>query len=593
LIPKVIPSDSRRGTFATLVYYIARDKKEHAQERAMFGAPEMGAQNLDVDLESDLDTAIELLDMYAAMARRSKQDPVNHLVLSWQAGEHPTREQVEQAVTHVLKAVGMAEAEAIWAIHRDTDCDHVHIALNRIHPRRGTWLKMPQGSYAVMHKACREIELEQGWLHSRGTFVVKDGQIAKREPYPPGTVPGPSDRARRAEKNIGAPTFQAWVAHEPAATARAVLQRPGADWQDLHRALAPYGVRIQPGAQRGLVVVTEIGARTLAGKASLLGLGNLQKVLGLYYPPVPWQALQADPAKTYARFLDGVQRGDIVWEPGEMPAADANGKEPVVARSAARRALHARFLAQHGPVAKADKAQALATLRERQAGERLEQRQASRSECAAFLVEARSQGMPLTMARSIWAAGAARERDALRARHAAQKQQFRARYGHAAAWREWLAQQAMLGDEEAGRALRGLRYRETRAGTRERNGIEGDESLPFKAGSLAALRADVDVRRQIIAYRDASGRACFTDHGPRIEVHDEAPGAATVEAAIVLAAEKYGGQISIQGSSAFRELATRTAVRLGVRVRNPDLQDLVREARRPRRLLTRDEGLER
>lgn len=106
MIPKMIPSDSRHGIFARSVYYIVRDKKEHAQGRAVFGAPEMGTQNLDVDLESDLPAAINLMDMSVAMARRSKQDPVTQLMLTWQASEHPAREQVEQAVTHVFKAVG-------------------------------------------------------------------------------------------------------------------------------------------------------------------------------------------------------------------------------------------------------------------------------------------------------------------------------------------------------------------------------------------------------------------------------------------------------------------------------------------------------
>ena len=575
MIPKLIQSDSRRGTFSTLVNYIARDKDEHAEERELFGAPERGAQNLDCD---PVDAA-QIMNDTAGLVRRSKQDPVNHIVISWQAGEHPTKVQVDHAVTHMLKAIGMREAQAVWAVHRDTDYDHVHIALNRIHPTRGTWLSMPQRSYAVMHKACREIELLQGWQNSRGAFIVQDGHVTRRDPDRPGPPRGPSGRARRAEKNVGAPPFQVWVSRDPAAAARGVVARPGANWQDLHQALSRYGVRVQPGERRGLVVVTQLGERTIAGKASLLGLGNLLKRLGPYQAPMSPRADPSTPVQTYGRFVEGFQRGDISWEPDAPASAAANSAERIAASSNARRALHARFIELHGPVAKAEKAAGLVGLREQQALERRAHRDAVKVGRQTFFQDARERGIPTELARSMWAADVARQRDAMRAQHATQRQQLGERYAHAAAWREWLTDQAARGDEEAGRALRGLRYRETRATARQQNGIEGEEVSSFRPGALAALRADVDMRRQLIIYRDTVGRARFTDHGPRIEVHGSVPQPDTVEAAILLAAEKYGGEVSISGSSEFRELATRTAVRLGVRVRDRDLQELVRNAR--------------
>lgn len=94
---------------------------------------------------------------------------------------------------------------------------------------------------------------------------------------------------------------------------------------------------------------------------------------------------------------------------------------------------------------------------------------------------------------------------------------------------------------------------------------------------LPSLHAEVDRRRQRVEYRDAAGRLLFTDTGPRIEVHD--PTAPTLEAALRVGAQKYGGSVTITGSADFREQATRTAARLGVTVRDPDLQPLWREER--------------
>ncbi len=68
----------------------------------------------------------------------------------------------------------------------------------------------------------------------------------------------------------------------------------------------------------------------------------------------------------------------------------------------------------------------------------------------------------------------------------------------------------------------------------------------------------------------------FTDTGPRIEMHDRAE--ASVEAALRIAAQKYGA-VDITGSAAFREQAARQAARLGIQVRDADLQKVWQEER--------------
>jgi hypothetical protein len=53
----------------------------------------------------------------------------------------------------------------------------------------------------------------------------------------------------------------------------------------------------------------------------------------------------------------------------------------------------------------------------------------------------------------------------------------------------------------------------------------------------------------------------------------------SLEAALRIAAQKYGGKVDITGSSAFRERAARQAVRLGMTVANADLQAIVADER--------------
>ena len=61
------------------------------------------------------------------------------------------------------------------------------------------------------------------------------------------------------------------------------------------------------------------------------------------------------------------------------------------------------------------------------------------------------------------------------------------------------------------------------------------------------------------------------DEGSRIVVLEHSD--ETIRAAMRLAAERWGGEITINGSAAFKERAMRIAVEYGVRVRNPGLKN--------------------
>lgn len=154
-------------------------------------------------------------------------------------------------------------------------------------------------------------------------------------------------------------------------------------------------------------------------------------------------------------------------------------------------------------------------------------------------------------------------------RQAAERAELSRRIPGTQAWREWLQRQAERGDEAAKAALRGIRYREQRKKNLEKNGIEGDDLEPLRP-MLARLKAKVDSRRLLVHYVSVNGRTLFTDSGPRIDVHDQTD--ETVEAALRLATQKFGGVIEITGSAIFRERAARMAARLGIRVRNEDLK---------------------
>ncbi|MHB1587398.1 MAG: TraI/MobA(P) family conjugative relaxase [Acidiferrobacteraceae bacterium] len=602
MIGKVItlqkkPGGARRG-FGPVVAYIARDTPDsEGRPQEPIAATEMGLINLDADHDTP-DARVLIAQLMNATATRSKglrTNPAYHVALSWRAGEHPTRPQVEHAVAHVMKALGMAECQALWALHRDTDQDHVHIVMNRVHPEKGIVVGPPRFDYRVIDKACRELELAQGWQHTPGPYVIEAGphgavivRRSRKERYERGlfrtihlTPEGqpvftPSQKAGRAARNQGVPSFQDWVTGDPARALHTILNRPDPTWADVHRALADYGVTITTKGSGMIVTTTISGHRILTAKASQLGRdcskGRLEQQLGPYVPP-----LNTLPhgRGTYPAFLARVQSGA---EPGGR-VPDRNDEDPErslrrMERAGARHALYERFKAEQETL-KVRRRAARRDLTEHHWQERAELKDNLTIRRTLFKAEQKAAGVPPKLTASLWAFEAAKQREAVQKRHRAERHSPGG-LPRSLVWRQWLEQQAGLGDEAARSALRGIRYREQRKQNQPRNGFEGEDLDPLQP-VLSSLYAEIDHRHQRVRYRDAHGQIVFTDTGPRVEVHDTAD--TTLEAALRVAAQKFGGHVDITGSADFRERAARMAARLGIGVRDDDLQTIWQQER--------------
>jgi len=581
MLAKVIARKSPARGFGEAVRYIARDNPEQADEPR----PEMGALGLDCPLSEAQDRALAvgILDATAAAARRpGRSSPVYHAVLAWQGAEHPTTKQMQQACAHVMKALGFEGHQAVWAIHRDTENDHVHLVVNRVHAD-GRTAEVPRRDWLILDRAMREIEVQQGWRHSPGPHVVQDGSITRLSRAErrargigqdgPHLSPG---AAAAAHREGGALSFQEWAAGGAAKAIKAVIDTPGATWERVHQQAARYGLAIQPKGSGMVITTTMDDGRVLAAKASQMGRwaskAALEKRLGAYQPPqgplpaagVSYQkALDADKALSTGQ---SVRRG---VESEERTARRAQ-------RAAARKALAGRFKAEQETARQARPAQRAALVQQHRA-QRQELASMLRQERKALPEQARQTGQPLAVVQSLWALRAAQEREALQKRQAAERKALSARLPKQEVWRKWLEREADRGDEAVKAALRGIRYREQRNKNKAVDGIEGEELDPLRELTLAGLEAQVDARRQLVLYRGADGREKFTDTGPRIVMHDKSD--ESLEAALRMAAQKFGGKVDITGSAEFRERAARQATRLGIEVVDADLQHVVANER--------------
>ena len=541
----------------------------------------------------------------ARPASRFKGNPVYHVAINWIEGEHPTREQAERACQHVMAALGCADHQAAWAIHRDTDNDHVHLIVHRVHPERLTvWSPPFRKDYFILDKCMRELEIEFGHGRANGPFITLDTEqgpeivrMSRAERRARGLLkesalgaPRLTDAATRAEKGLGAGlSFQSWVADAPARDLKAVLERPragsgaGPTWQDVHAALARHGVRIETKGS-GMVVKARLeDGRVLAAKASQLGRfaskAELEKRLGPFIPPERARAL-APPERERSyeaaleRSLVDVDR-DQPRGAGERKDRDPNRRAGQRAeRAEEREALRATYKEEQA-AARIRRRDERAALTARHRTERAGLRKLIREERQSARSQARKDRIDLRLALALHAKRAAERTEALQKRQATERAALRT-LPPAEAWRQWLIEHAAAGDPAAEAALRGIRYRERRKV--KRDAIEGtDDGALAPRLTVAALTADLDARRHLITYRGTDGAAKFVDFGQRIEMRDRT--ADSLEAALRIAAEKYGGRVSIQGSGEFRPRAARLATRIGVRVSDEDLRSIVTDER--------------
>lgn len=75
----------------------------------------------------------------AGLSARGRKNaaPVLHYTLSWHADDQPDRQEMTKAALMSLKALGLADHEALIVAHCDTKHRHVHVVANTVHPYTG------------------------------------------------------------------------------------------------------------------------------------------------------------------------------------------------------------------------------------------------------------------------------------------------------------------------------------------------------------------------------------------------------------------------------------------------------------------------
>ena len=156
------------------------------------------------------------------MNKRARSDKTCHLVLSFPEGERLSNAQLSEIEERFCQALGFREHQRISVVHDDTDYQHIHIAINKIHPRKLT-IHNPYYDYKKVATLCEQIEREYGL-----TQVNHEAQLDKS-----------SRIMQDIEAKAGIESLLGWIRRE------CLDDIKRADtWQGLHQMLQNRGLAI-------------------------------------------------------------------------------------------------------------------------------------------------------------------------------------------------------------------------------------------------------------------------------------------------------------------------------------------------------------
>jgi hypothetical protein len=131
------------------------------------------SRNLPTD---DPETAARLMAAHARESVRT-QRPVYHFVISFDPGDPVDRESMRRVADAVLRRLGLEEHQALIVAHNDTAHPHMHLVVNRVHPKthvawENSW------DWPKIETELRVQEVELGLRRVPGHF----GRVPGREP---------------------------------------------------------------------------------------------------------------------------------------------------------------------------------------------------------------------------------------------------------------------------------------------------------------------------------------------------------------------------------------------------------------------------
>ncbi|CZO82984.1 TraI/MobA(P) family conjugative relaxase [Legionella pneumophila] len=142
----------RLSSFSGLVQYLCN--KQNKQERV--GKVRLSNCN-------SLDSIWAVQEVLATQAKnqRATGEKTYHMLISFASGENPSDKVLREIEESVTSSIGFKEHQRISVVHHDTDNLHIHVAINKIHPKNFNMIE-PFRAYKTFAEIASRLEIELG-----------------------------------------------------------------------------------------------------------------------------------------------------------------------------------------------------------------------------------------------------------------------------------------------------------------------------------------------------------------------------------------------------------------------------------------------
>jgi hypothetical protein len=479
----------RKNRFAELVGYITdqQGKAERVEHVKISNC-----------CSTDVEWAISEVRAIQQQNTRAESDKTYHLLIGFAAGDVPSPEILQAIEERVCSALGYGEHQRVSAVHNDTDNLHIHIAINKIHPRRLT-MHQPYRDYKILGEICTKLENEYD--------LQRVDRGARKQ--------GAQNRADDMEHMAGVESLIGWIK-------RGCLDQiyGACSWSDLHQVMRANGLAIRERGN-GFVIGDINGTNVKASSiARDLSKTTLEARLGPFQPE--------------NEALAGIVP---VREYRVKPMSSRVDTTELYARYKGDQQLRHHLRAQEWANAR-DKKQRLIEAAKRTG--RLKR---------ATIKLMGGGGLGKKVLYGLTSKTLRAEVEQINKQYLKDRQDIYERYRRLA-WNDWLQKQATDGDRDA---LAALRARKARQGLK-------DDTIGGKtvknADGQPGTTPDATTKMGTIVYE--VGAAVIRDDGERFKVSRGAPQAG-LEAALRMAIHRYGDNICVTGSDEFKERIARAA----------------------------------
>ena len=292
-----------------------------------------------LDRRDDAELAVNVMELLQEGNQRAKANKTYHVVISFHPRDrHLEPAELEEVVRRTVEAAGLGGHQYIAVRHSEQEHEHVHVAVNKIHPET---LKIHHPYRAIpAYQALATILEQELGLHR----VDRARDHAQ------------SHRARDFEAHQGVESFSSWARRTIGDTTE--LDRI-ASWPALHEELGRFGVRL---VRRGNgLAIVDATRPNLACKASTLGRGwskqRLCERYGDFVPGVDAAKGTREQVRTYEQRPLGPAHDDGLWREYQdaLDAARTHRRELREAMAsridAARTAHRQQFKLRHHAIA--------------------------------------------------------------------------------------------------------------------------------------------------------------------------------------------------------------------------------------------------